>query len=59
MDLPKKNKELEKETVHEFIFDQHKASLSKKVLEYLEKEIVMNAIYQFELKSHELIDKRI
>ena len=44
--------------VYEFVFDQHKAPLSKKVSEYLvkEKEIDMNAIYQFELKSLELID---
>ena len=47
---------MEKGTVCEFIFVQHKASLSKKVSEYLEKEIDMNVIYQFELKSLELID---
>ncbi len=60
MDLPKKIKikELEKGTVYEFIFDQHKATLSKKVSEYLEKEkeIDMNAIYKFELKSLVLLD---
>ncbi len=58
LDLPKKIKDLEKGTVYEFIFDQHKALLSKKVSEYLEKEkeIDMNAIYQFELKSLELLD---
>ncbi len=60
LDLPKeiKIKDLEKGTVDEFIFDQHKAPLSKKVSEYLEKEkeIDMNAIYQFELKSLELLD---
>jgi hypothetical protein len=60
MDLPKKIKigELEKGLVYEFTFDQHKAPLSKKVSEYLEKEkeINMNAIYQFELKSLELLD---
>lgn len=60
MDLPKKIKvsDLEKGVVYEFTFDQHKASLSKKVSEYLqkEKEIDMNAIYQFELKSMELLD---
>ncbi len=60
IDLPKKIKigELEKGTVYEFVFDQHKAPLSKKVSEYLEKEkeIEMNAIYQFELKSLELLD---
>lgn len=60
MDLPKKIKasDLEKGIVYEFTFDQHKAPLSKKVSEYLqkEKEIDMNAIYQFELKSMELLD---
>ena len=58
MDLPKKIKDLEKGTVYEFIFDQHKAPLSKKASEYLEKEkeIDMNAIYRFELKSLELLD---
>ncbi|MFQ5782809.1 MAG: hypothetical protein ACE5GR_07130 [Nitrosopumilus sp.] len=60
MDLPKKIKigDLEKGVVYEFLFDQHKAPLSKKVSEYLvkEKEIEMNAIYQFELKSLELLD---
>ena len=60
MDLPKKIKlsDLEKGVVYEFTFDQHKAPLSKKVTEYLqkEKEIEMAAIYQFELKSLELLD---
>jgi hypothetical protein len=60
MDLPKKIKisELEKGVVYEFTFDQHKAPLSKKVTEFLqkEKEIEMSAIYQFELKSLELLD---
>lgn len=60
MDLPKKIKpsDLEKGVVYEFTFDQHKAPLSKNVSEYLqkEKEIDMNAIYQFELKSMELLD---
>ena len=60
MDLPKKIKigDLEKGVVYEFIFNQHKAPLSKKVSEFLEKEkeIEMNAIYQFELKSVELLD---
>ncbi len=60
LDLPKeiKIKDLEKGTVYEYIFDQHKAPPSKKVSEYLEKEkeIDMNAIYQFELKSLELLD---
>ncbi|MCA9819400.1 MAG: hypothetical protein KC440_01085 [Nitrosarchaeum sp.] len=60
LDLPKKIKtsDLEKGVVYEFVFDQHKAPLSKKVSEFLqkEKEIDMNAIYQFELKSMELLD---
>ena len=61
MDVAKKIKikELEKGIVYEFTFDQHKAPLSKKVSEFLEKEkeIEMNAIYQFDLKSIELIDE--
>lgn len=60
LDLSKKIKisELEKGVVYEFTFDQHKAPLSKKVSEYLqkEKEIDINAIYQFDLKSMELLD---
>ena len=60
LDLPKKIKtsELQRGTVYEFTFDLLKAPLSKKVTEYLqkEKEIEMNAIYQFELKNLELID---
>jgi len=60
LDLPKKIKPsgLEKGAVYEFTFNQHKAPLSKKVTEYLqkEKEIEMTAIYQFELKSLELLD---
>ena len=60
MDLPKKIKpsDLEKGVVYEFSFNQHKAPLSSKVSEYLqkEKEIDMSAIYQFELKSMELLD---
>ncbi len=60
MDLPKQVKpvDLERGVVYEFTFNSMKASLSKKVVEYLkkEKEIEMNAIYQFELKSLELLD---
>ena len=60
LDLSKKIKtsDLEKGVVYEFIFDQHKAPLSKKVTEYLqkEKEIDMNAIYRFDLKEMELLD---
>jgi len=60
MDVAKSIKidDLLKGEVYEFTFEQHKAPLSKKVSEYLtkEKEIDMNAIYQFELKSLELVD---
>lgn len=58
MDLPKKIKidDLVKGEVYEFVFDQHKAPISKKASEYLDKEIEMTAIYQFELKSLELLD---
>ena len=60
MDLPKKIKvsDLERGVVYEFTFDQHKAPLSRKVTEFLqkEKEIEMAAIYQFDLKSLELLD---
>ena len=61
MDLSEKVKilELEKGLVYEFTFEQHKAPLSKKVSEFLEKEkeIEMNAIYDFKLKSIKLIDE--
>ena len=59
MDLPEKSKilELEKGLVYEFTFEQYKAPLSKKVLEFLEKGIEMNAIYDFKLKSIKLIDE--
>ena len=60
MDLPKdiKINDLQRGVVYEFVFDSLKAPLSKKVVEFLqkEKEIEMAAIYQFELKSLELID---
>ena len=60
MDVAKKIKldDLVKGEVYEFVFDQHKAPISKKASEYLlkEKEIEMDAIYQFELKSLELLD---
>ena len=60
MDVGKKIKidDLLKGEVYEFVFDQHKAPLSKKVSEFLEKEkeIEMKAIYQFDLKSLELLD---
>ena len=55
MDLPEKIKilELEKGLVYEFTFEQHKAPLSKKISEFLEKEkeIEMNSIYDFKLNQ--------
>ena len=60
MDVVKdiKMDDLLKGEVYEFVFDQHKAPLSKKCSEFLEKEkeIEMKAIYQFELKSLELME---
>ncbi len=60
MDVPKtiKMNDLLKGEVYEFIFEQHKAPLSKKVAEFLdkEKEIDMKTIYQFDLKSLELTE---
>ena len=61
MDVVGKNIKIDdllKGEVYEFVFDQHKAPLSKKVSEFLEKEkeIEMKALYQFDLKSLELID---
>lgn len=60
MNLPKKVKpsDLMKGTVYEFTIDSFKAPLSKKVIEFLKKEmeIEMDAIYQFELTKLELMD---
>lgn len=60
LDIPKKIKtsDMERGVVYEFVFDQLRAPLSEKVVGYLqkEKEIEMSAIYQFELKSMELLD---
>ena len=60
LDLPKTIKlaELERGIVYEFTFDTLKAPLSKKVTDFLkkEKEIEMQAIYQFNLKKLELLD---
>ena len=61
MDVVEKNIKIDdllKGEVYEFVFDQHKAPLSKKTSEFLEKEkeIEMKAIYQFDLKSLELLD---
>lgn len=61
LDLPKdiKPSDLQKGVVYEFTFEQQKAPLSKKVVEFLqkEKEIDMDAIYQFDLKELNLIDE--
>ncbi|TLX93242.1 MAG: hypothetical protein E6K91_08870 [Thaumarchaeota archaeon] len=60
MDVPKKIKpsELMRGVVYEFTFGSSKAPLSKKVVEFLKKEmeIDMDAIYQFELANIELMD---
>ena len=60
LDLSKNIKpaDLERGAVYEFTIESLKAPLSKKVVEYLknEKEIDMDAIYQFNLKKLELLD---
>ena len=60
LDLSKNIKpaDLERGAVYEFTIESLKAPLSKKVVEYLknEKEIDMDAIYQFHLKKLELLD---
>jgi len=60
LDLPKSIKpaDLERGVVYEFKVDSLKAPLSKKVVAFLkkEKEIEMEAIYQFNLKKLELLD---
>ena len=60
LDLPKNIKptELQRGVVYEFTFESLKAPLSKKTVEFLkkEKEIEMEAIYQFNLKKLELVD---
>jgi len=60
LDLPKKIKptDLLKGVVYEFTFNSSKAPLSKKITEFLKKEmeIDMDAIYQFELTNLELMD---
>jgi len=60
LDLPKtvKPDELERGVVYEFTFETLKAPLSKKVTDFLkkEKEIEMQAIYQFNLKKLDVLD---
>ena len=60
MELPKNIKpdQCEKGVVYEFTFNLFKAPLSKKVTDFLkkEKEIEMDAIYQFEMQKMELLD---
>lgn len=60
MELPKNIKpdQCEKGVVYEFTFNLFKAPLSKKVTDFLkkEKEIEMDAIYQFEMQRMELLD---
>jgi hypothetical protein len=60
LDLQKNIKptDLERGVVYEFTIESLKAPLNKKVVEYLknEKEIDMDAIYQFNLKKLEILD---
>jgi len=60
IDLPKNIKpaDLERGVVYEFTMESLKASLSKKVVDFLkkEKEIEMEAIYQFNLIKLEQLD---
>ena len=60
MELPKniKPSQCEKGVVYEFTFNLFKAPLSKKLVDFLkkEKEIEMDAIYQFEMQKMELLD---
>lgn len=60
MNLPKKVKpsSLMKGVVYEFTINSFKSPLSKKVIEFLKKEmeIDMDVIYQFELTNLELMD---
>jgi len=60
LDLPKniKHTDLERGVVYEFTLESLKAPLSKKVVDFLkkEKEIVMEAIYQFNLIKLEQLD---
>ncbi len=50
--------DLERGVIYEFNFNSFKAPLDKKIVDFLknEKEIDMDAIYQFELKGLEMID---
>lgn len=61
MDKSIKFSELERGVIYEFKFNQLKAPLSKEVIEYLqtEKQISMDAIYQFELKELKIIDESL
>ena len=45
--------ELERGVVYEMVFDQRKAPLSRRVLEYMKSRwsLEMDALYEFELKS--------
>jgi hypothetical protein len=60
MDLPKSVKpaDCQRGVVYDFTFNLLKAPLPKKAVEFLkkEKEIEMEAIYQFEIQKMELID---
>jgi hypothetical protein len=60
MSLPKKIKpsDLMKGVVYEFTINASKAPLGKKLIEFLKKEmeVEMDAIYQFDLASLEMMD---
>ncbi len=60
MNLPKKIRptDLMKGVVYEFTINSSKAPLSKKLIEFLKKDmdVDMDAIYQFELANLELMD---
>lgn len=59
MDMPDtiKMDDLERGTLYQFAYKQHKAPLSKKAVKYLQTEsgIDMKAIYRFELSSFEVM----
>ncbi len=60
MDLPKKTKidDLVKGEVYEFVFDQHKAPISKKASEYLDKEKEIEIPMKMDSATKHFICKR-
>ncbi len=61
MNLSKKIKvdDLERGVVYELVFEQRKAPLSKKTLEYVKSKwsLEMDALYEFELKTVKQVDE--